>query len=399
MRGFFDSLRSVLKTSQTNIDSEVFKLHYKVTFIILMAASLLVTGREYFGDAITCIPPGEEYMQKIVDTYCWIHATFTLPGSFGKKTGSEVAHPGVEKYTPDRERVYHKYYQWVCFVLFLQAVLFYAPRYLWKQWEAGKIGQMSASLDSPLQSCSSQSCSSQSSSSQPSGQVQRLAQYVWSTRRTHDAYLMQYVGCEVLNLVNVVVQIYAMDVFLGGAFSSFGLDVLRHSEKDPEERSDPMIRLFPRMTKCTFHFYGSSGDVQRYDTLCILPLNVINEKIFVLLWFWFVLLALLTAASLTARSAVLLSPRLRSFLLLRRARLSDRFLVRRLALNLSPADSFLLTQLARNVDPLTFRDLVAELSRLHKSNDPDRNGNGQQPLLSHSPVHSPPATKHDDCAV
>ena len=34
---------------------------------------------------------------------------------------------------------YHKYYQWVCFTLFFQAILFYIPRYLWKTWEAGKI--------------------------------------------------------------------------------------------------------------------------------------------------------------------------------------------------------------------------------------------------------------------
>jgi hypothetical protein len=34
---------------------------------------------------------------------------------------------------------YHKYYQWVCFVLFLQAALFYIPRYLWKSSEGGKI--------------------------------------------------------------------------------------------------------------------------------------------------------------------------------------------------------------------------------------------------------------------
>jgi hypothetical protein len=34
---------------------------------------------------------------------------------------------------------YHKYYQWVCFVLFLQAAFFYIPRYLWKTAEGGKI--------------------------------------------------------------------------------------------------------------------------------------------------------------------------------------------------------------------------------------------------------------------
>ena len=30
------------------------------------------------------------------------------------------------------------------------------------------------------------------------------------------------------------------------------------------------------------------------DGLCVLPLNVINEKIYVFLWFWFIFLALIT---------------------------------------------------------------------------------------------------------
>ena len=48
------------------------------------------------------------------------------------------------------------------------------------------------------------------------------------------------------------------------------------------------------MTKCTFHKFGPSGTVQKFDGLCVLPLNIINEKIYVFLWFWFVILAITT---------------------------------------------------------------------------------------------------------
>ena len=46
-----------------------------------------------------------------------------------------------------------------------------------------------------------------------------------------------------------------------------------------------------QITKCTFHKFGSSGSVQKFDGICVLPLNIINEKIYVFLWFWFLLLA------------------------------------------------------------------------------------------------------------
>lgn len=89
-------------------------------------------------------------------------------------------------------------------------------------------------------------------------------------------------------------QMFLMNRFFDGAFLTFGIDVLRFLESDQEDRVDPMIYVFPRMTKCTFYKYGVSGEVERHDAVCILPLNVVNEKIYVFLWFWFLFLGVLS---------------------------------------------------------------------------------------------------------
>ena len=39
-------------------------------------------------------------------------------------------------------------------------------------------------------------------------------------------------------------------------------EVLQFAALDDEERSDPMVRIFPKVTKCTFHNYGVSGSIQ-----------------------------------------------------------------------------------------------------------------------------------------
>lgn len=54
---------------------------------------------------------------------------------------------------------------------------------------------------------------------------------------------------------------FLMNKFFDGEFWTFGLDVIAHMEADQEDRMDPMIYIFPRMTKCTFYKYGVSGEV------------------------------------------------------------------------------------------------------------------------------------------
>ena len=62
--------------------------------------------------------------------------------------GRDVAHPGVMTSAHDQEdeRRYVTYYQWVGFTLFFQAILFYIPRWLWKNWEAGQRTRETARL-------------------------------------------------------------------------------------------------------------------------------------------------------------------------------------------------------------------------------------------------------------
>ena len=64
-----------------------------------------------------------EIPEGVMDTYCWIHSTFTLPKLVSEEVGVVVPHPGVGP-VPDlnyeEEIVRHTFYQWVCFVLFLQ---------------------------------------------------------------------------------------------------------------------------------------------------------------------------------------------------------------------------------------------------------------------------------------
>ena len=67
----------------------------------------------------------------MMNTYCWIHGTFTLPSQLTGRKGLDYPHPGVGPYpsttdrdlvevTPDGDEIRHAWYQWVIFILFAQ---------------------------------------------------------------------------------------------------------------------------------------------------------------------------------------------------------------------------------------------------------------------------------------
>lgn len=115
----FGSVKGLLKLDQVCIDNNIFRLHYKATVIILVAFSLLVTSRQYIGDPIDCIV--DEIPLNVMDTYCWIYSTFTIPNRLSGVVGKDIVQPGVGSHNEAEDEVkYHKYYQWVCFVLFFQ---------------------------------------------------------------------------------------------------------------------------------------------------------------------------------------------------------------------------------------------------------------------------------------
>ena len=227
----FGSVKGLLKLDSVNIDNNIFRLHYKATVIVLIAFSLVVTSRQYIGDPIDCIVEGVP--GNVMDTYCWIHSTFTIPNRMASEViGKDVPHPGVRPHQEGDQIKYHKYYQWVCFVLFFQALLFYIPRYLWKTWEAGKMKMLVLDLNCPI-----------IAEETKNERKKLLVDYFASNLHNHNFYAIRFFICEVLNFINVIGQIYFVDFFLGGEFTTYGRDVISMTEMEPEDRVDPMAKV------------------------------------------------------------------------------------------------------------------------------------------------------------
>jgi hypothetical protein len=231
-------------------------------------------------------------------------------------------------------------------------------RYLWKNWEGGKCRMLVQDMNVPIVD-----------SDTKKDRIKLLVDYFTINRHNHEFYAIKFFVCELLNFINVVGQIYFMDFFLGGEFTTYGSDVLAMTEEEPELRMDPMSRVFPKVTKCTFHKFGPSGTVEKFDGLCVLPLNIINEKIYVFLWFWFIIVAAISGIQLIYRLFCLFVPRMREMLLRARARLAPMYQVETVCRRQGMGDWFLLYQLGKNIDPLVFKEFIHELHKKIEARD------------------------------
>ncbi|XP_038211702.1 innexin inx2-like [Zerene cesonia] len=361
MIDLFMPIRSFLKFGNVCTDNNVFRMHYKATVIMLLVFTLLVTSKQFFGEPIHCMTQDKADNKEAINSYCWIYGTYTLRSRFLGEEGKHMAYLGIG---PDRgvpnEQLKHTYYQWVCFVLLGQAMMFYTPRYLWKIWEGGRLKVLASDLASPMVT--------KDWSEYRRGEL--ISYLSYTNIYTHNMYALRYTFCEILNLANVVGQIFLLDLFLGGAFRNYGTAVaaFSHAYQVPSNFMDfasvnPMDEFFPKLTKCFYRMYGPSGTIEVKDRLCVLPLNIVNEKIFVILWFWLIFLALLSTIAVLFRILVLSLPPLRTYLIMGQVRYVKRRVVTKIVKRFSFGDWFILYLLGKNMNPIIYKDLIIELSK------------------------------------
>ena len=153
-------------------------------------------------------------------------------------------------------------------------------------------------------------------------------------RRSWDHFFMVFLNLADLALFSLYfVYLWECDMALCALlmyYFRYGTQVLKYMSYDQYSRTElpnPMCTVFPTVTSCTFHSVGTAAGEQKFNSLCVLSLNIINEKVewfqvllqlatfsfqvYILLWFWLFGLTILTCIHLVFRLAVIGIPPLR----------------------------------------------------------------------------------------
>ena len=280
-------------------DDPIDRLSKRYTVSVLLLFTMVVTTKVYVGDAIRCWCPAQftDSHKLYANTICWVSNTYYVPFDDQLPLLREP-------------RKVIGYYQWVPIILMVEAVFCYLPSILWSiLWrqsgfsvvnvmDAANSGLKTSSTD--VRDKTTRYMIHQldrylmARTARPKGFLPRLKHIVSKAcyARIDGCYLaLSYLFVKLVYIANAVAQIYVLDLFLGNRFRLYGIDVLRRFVDGADWSAS---ERFPRVTMCDFNVRHQTVN-HRYIVQCVLSINLFNEKIFIVVWFWLAVVAVVTS--------------------------------------------------------------------------------------------------------
>ena len=127
--------------------------------------------------------------------------------------------------------------------------------------------------------------------------TQILAEYCFlCCGRIYGNYLASlHLICKLLYTAGSIGQLFLLREFIGEGMMFYGVDAL----KDVLFRKAHNSKLFPRVTLCDVKIRQFSN-VQLFTMQCALPINLFNEKVYLLLWFWLCFISVINIFSIVS---------------------------------------------------------------------------------------------------
>lgn len=348
-------LTKYLKSKSVNIYDFAFTLHCKVTVVILLTFTVLVSARQFFGQPIECM--GDEKNIEYVNLFCWTLGTFIVTDANGQINNRNSIAVGVGNEYKDSKRLYVRYYQWVMVILLIQALIFYMPAFIWKKWEGGFISQLCDGFEGKIL---------MSDSANKERRAYLIQIFHPNYKQMHRSYAKNFFLCEFMNFLICILNLTIMNIFFNEFWSSYSQAMTQIPSYNWNQWNEMSSKVFPKITKCEFFKYGGSGSQSKFDCLCVLPINILNEKIFAFLYVWFLFLMVMSAMHLTFRIIVVFSNSARIIMTQCNVGYNQKRHVTQLVKDMSYSEWFLLTRICVNVNPLMFADLIRDLYDFQK---------------------------------
>ncbi|VDP11704.1 unnamed protein product [Onchocerca flexuosa] len=341
------------------IDDFVDRLNYMYTVGLFMFMATLIGTKQHFGTAIQCMVPAHfpgtwvDYVQD----YCFVSNTYLI-------NTSRIIAKGETTNVFKEEIVY---YQWVPYVLLLQALLCYLPKILWNIVIITRDLDMRSIVEEAMKLPSITTLSVRQK------HLKRIANFSigyikykqkrW-TVKCCSAYHF-YVLVKWFYFGSCLCQVLLINNFVGDGSLLWGYRFMEEIFKGNDWKTS---HIFPWVTFCDVKI-AEIGQTNTHTVQCVLMINVLNEKLYVAIWFWLTLLVLIDAVSAINSTLFLLCPYLQYTRVLSLLQTNNNYIdvkVKRRLLdftkNMLHLDGILLLSFIKNrVNGLIASDLMREI--------------------------------------
>ncbi|XP_033761632.1 innexin unc-9-like [Pecten maximus] len=377
-------------------DNYIDRISRYYTIMFLLFFNIYVVTEEYVGKPIYCWCPPEftDNEVKYINDLCWVSNTYYLPFDI-----QVPAHLQARKDESDEIT----YYQWVPLVLFLQALMFYLPRLIWKLYatRAGievkkmcilakfSIDVFPEDREQRLRHIASYLDAYAVNTKQFRGGIcssvrEKFAKHIrfGCGRHFGNFFITLNILVRFLYFANAFGQLFMMNEFLGNKFYVFGIEVVQAFLAGLDWTMSPR---FPRMTLCDVD-RRQLQNVNRYTLQCVIPINVYNEKIFLFLWFWFLIISVLSFVNLCGTITIAVLPHYKETFIMKylkmaklydtKLRSSQRKICRRFMKRYLTQDTvFVVKRISDNANTAVTTDVVMYLFYRFLNREKKRTGN------------------------
>ncbi|OWF42367.1 innexin unc-9-like [Mizuhopecten yessoensis] len=290
-------LTSRLRKLNDSGDTFCQRLNLFVAAILFILSFLsygvdVILAKDNEGVSVYCYCPAEFPTSRVhfTNSVCFTKGFYYLP--FDEPLSIPESLRAVNDNDKDNEDELLKYYPWVSHILLLQATLFCIPRLLWSLGAIREGFHHVSAIDMMDRHIFGDKDNDNELKSKG---VNNIENYLTRLIQLRDSaicnskllpfiptgycYTVWFMATEFLMIGNSVSQFYLLDFLLGINFTRFGIDYL---SQVPNLLWEDHSR-FPRTAFCDLKIRQHTN-IHTYTVQCALPSNMLNEKIFLLVW-------------------------------------------------------------------------------------------------------------------
>ena len=260
------------------------------------------------------------------------------------------SYPYIEQ---DGSRRYLLFYRWAPWLLLVIAGIYYIPRKVSKYFDNAECTQL-------LQDLANNAHENQGER----GPVEKAYCYVLSNIKTHNGLYWKYQAINVLALLTDIFAMLFLNIILQGRFIQYGFKA-HPFQRDSKNFSDYMSQTFPPFASCELSSENQLvfRRVEKYG--CHLTMMELYEKLYLGIWFWIIIQALITCCYIIFLFTIFL-PCVKSCLLMSAKPAFGKNKVREIIKNVSIhckiGDVYLLYRIKSHLSHVRFYELMTRLS-------------------------------------